>query len=101
MGAVMPRSVWSIRQRRRAAERAFEQHAEHVRRDPSAFSPLRVARTEARLPARVVADAAALSVKTVHAIETGQSPGSRNSRRRLAEALGRSVSELFPEGDTR
>jgi DNA-binding XRE family transcriptional regulator len=97
----MPRSAWSISQRRRAAERAFEQHAERVREDPAAFSPLRVARTEAKLPARAVADAAALSVKTIHAIEGGQSPGSRNSRRRLAEALGRSVSELFSEADRR
>jgi ribosome-binding protein aMBF1 (putative translation factor) len=91
----MPRSRWSVTQRRRARDRAFARYAGQVLARPGAYSALRRARVDAGVTARELADAAAVSPKTVRQVELGHSPGTRSTRRRLSDALGVPAAELF------
>src|SRR5437763_11714945 len=84
----------SVEARRRASRKAFERHAARALIDPTTH-PLRLARIRHGFTIDEVAGAASLSSKAVARIERRESPGTRNSRARLAAALGADQQGLF------
>jgi hypothetical protein len=91
--------AWSREQRRKAKERAFNEHAQRVLAEPQRHSPLKLKRTAAKLTQKELAalPAVRLHFGTISEIERGVHPGTRNTRARLAFGLEAPESELFPD----
>ena len=83
--------------KRICSEHVYEWHRDKVRANPSAYTPLKVARYAARLRQADLAAQAGVSRGRLSAYENGAVPQTERTRVSLANALGVQVKELFAE----
>ncbi len=81
--------------KRVCSEHVFEFHRDRVSANPSAYSPLKVARYAARLRQADLAAAAGVSRSRLSFYEQGSTPATAKTRVALANALGVQVQDIF------
>jgi ribosome-binding protein aMBF1 (putative translation factor) len=89
--------AWARDQKQKARDRAFSEWKARVLGAPEQFSRLKVERTRQGITQRDLAAKVHMHKVTIARMEVGDSPGTANSRARLAFTLGVDLAELFPQ----